>query len=301
LIGHVPFPQVLAAGVSKSYVRDAMEGPGRNLDEETRVEGEAGTYTAKLSQAWEIWGPNGGYLAAIALRAAVAEAAIPVVASVYCQFLRVARFDSVTARVEVLQRGRRSEAIRVRLVQDDKPVLEGLVRTALPGPGIEEEPPARMGVPGPEGLPTFDELYPKTGRQFAFWDNIEARILQPERFASPRPAIQRDWLEWYRFRPRATFDDPVVDCLRALVLIDTLGWPATWLKHPDTLFRAPSLDVAVFFHAPAGHSEWLLAEAASPIAKNGLVGTNGRVFDRGGRLVASGGAQLLCVPVPGLA
>jgi acyl-CoA thioesterase len=270
----------------------------RGLEEDTRVEGGGGVYTAKLSKNWEIWGPNGGYLAAIALRAATAEATIPVVATIYCQFLRVARFDDVNLHVHVLQRGKRSEALRVSMVQDGKPVLEAMVRTALPGAGIQEEPPARTGIPGPDGLPTLDELYPKTEPRLAFWENIEARVLIPERFAMRGSPIARDWLEWYRFRPAAIFEDPAVDCLRSLILIDTLGWPATWVKHPDTPFRAPSLDVAVFFHAPAAHSEWLLAESVCAIAKNGLVGTSGRVFDRDGRLIASGGAQLLSVPAP---
>jgi len=40
-----------------------------DFERETRVEGGGGRYRAALSQDWEIWGPNGGYLAAIALRA----------------------------------------------------------------------------------------------------------------------------------------------------------------------------------------------------------------------------------------
>ena len=35
---------------------------------DTAVEGSDGRYRARLSRDWEIWGPNGGYLAAIALR-----------------------------------------------------------------------------------------------------------------------------------------------------------------------------------------------------------------------------------------
>ena len=90
----------------------------------TRVEGGDGRYTAMVSPGWEIWGPNGGYMATLAMRAAAAEAQIKHPASLYCQFLRPARFERVEARVTVAHSGRRAEAIRVSLVQDDKPVLE---------------------------------------------------------------------------------------------------------------------------------------------------------------------------------
>ena len=80
------------------------------------------------------------------------------------------------------------------------------------------------------------------------------------------------------------------------MLIDTLSWPAVWLRHPEPAYIAPSLDVAVFFHRTAHHSPWLLAEQRSPIGDGGLISGTGVVFDRDGRLIASGGAQLLCVP-----
>ena len=41
-----------------------------DFDIDTRVEGSGGRYRANISREWEIWGPNGGYVAAIALRAA---------------------------------------------------------------------------------------------------------------------------------------------------------------------------------------------------------------------------------------
>ena len=45
-----------------------------NLADDSVVERvDDGRYTAKLSSDWEIWGPMGGYVAAVALRAAGAE------------------------------------------------------------------------------------------------------------------------------------------------------------------------------------------------------------------------------------
>ena len=43
----------------------------------------------------EIWGPSGGYLAALALRAAGLCAEIPRPASYYCHFLASPEFDEV--------------------------------------------------------------------------------------------------------------------------------------------------------------------------------------------------------------
>jgi hypothetical protein len=41
-----------------------------NLDDDTKLIGGEGLYTARLAPDWKIWGPNGGYVAAIALRGA---------------------------------------------------------------------------------------------------------------------------------------------------------------------------------------------------------------------------------------
>lgn len=274
-------------------------GSAEGLDIDTQVIGEKGVYTAKISPSWEIWGPNGGYMAAIAMRAAAKEANLPLPASFYCQFLRVARFDAVTANVQVVQNGRRSESIRVSLVQDDKPVLEGMLRTAVTGQGLEHEAYQAPPVPLPENLKSREELSWKLASRYPFWNNVEGRVTHPGYLVAERDPMPPHWLEWFRFRPRATFSDPFLDAARALVLIDTIGWPAVWLQHPSPRYLAPNLDVAAFFHAPLENSEWLLCEQESPVGRGGLVGIRSRIFDRKGRLVASGGAQLMCVPAPG--
>ena len=38
---------------------------------------------------------------------------------------------------------------------------------------------------------------------------------------------------FYRFRPRAHDEDPFVDAARAVILIDTFTWPATYGAHPS--------------------------------------------------------------------
>jgi hypothetical protein len=76
-----------------------------SLDEATRLDGDAGRYSIQLDDAWEIWGPSGGYLAAIALRAAGRCAEILRPASFYCHFLSSPAFAGVELAVETLKRG----------------------------------------------------------------------------------------------------------------------------------------------------------------------------------------------------
>ncbi len=275
-----------------------------DLAEDTRIEplGD-GRYRADVSRDWEIWGPNGGYMAAIALRAAGAEAAIDRPASFGAHFLSIARFEPVELAVDVLRRGRRAESLRVSIQQGERRVLEAWVRTAAEGEGLEHDRVAPPEVPEPEALRPIEELVPDDAPPpYPFWQNLESRPLEPERFDEPRderPPGDPHWREWYRFRPTATFDDPWVDAARALLLIDTLSWPAACQPHPNAPFQAPNVDVTTWFHRAAPESEWLLVDTKCDVAEAGLMGTHSRVFGRDGRLLASGGAQLLCARVPG--
>ena len=106
--------------------------------------------------------------------------------------------------------------------------------------------------------------------------------------------------EWQKFVPTATFDDPFVDAGRYVLFLDTLSWPAGAQPYPgpDREFMAPNLDVTAWFHRLAPESEWLLTDHDGPIAQNGLVGTHGRIWSQDRKLIASGGAQLMCIPSP---
>jgi acyl-CoA thioesterase-2 len=262
------------------------------------VEPEAGRFRARLSRDWEIWGPNGGYVAAIALRAAGGVARIPRPASLSGHFLSVAAFGPADVEVVPLRLGRRSESLRVSMRQHGRPFFEALVRTAADGPGLAHVHARAPDVPPPESLPDPASLRVDEGPRYAFWNNLDARVVHPERFQEPERARDPIWREWYRFTPRATFDDPFLDAGRSLLLIDTLSWPAACQPHPrDPGFQAPNLDVTAWFHALAPECEWLLADHVSPVAGGGLMGTAGQVWSRDGRLLATGGAQLFCVPV----
>jgi acyl-CoA thioesterase len=257
------------------------------LDEATRLEGENGRFSIRLDEAWEIWGPSGGYLAAIALRAAGRCAEIPRPASFYCHFLSAPAFDEVELRVELLKRGRRSEALTVAMTQQSKPVLQALVRTAADAPGYRHQ---ETEAPAVAPVDASTRIEPA---QYSFWNNVTWR--RPESAEATSVAVVRDWL---RFEPVSCFDDPFVDAARPLILLDTFGWPAVYERHRGADYTAPNLDICVNFHRSAAASAWLLIDHECPVADDGLLGVSGRVWSEDGQLLASGIAQLCCIPLP---
>jgi acyl-CoA thioesterase II len=272
-----------------------------DFDVDTAVTGGDGHYRATLSADWEIWGPNGGYVAAVALRAAGAESRFKRPASYSGSFLSVARFEPVDLRVEVLRASKTADVLRVSMTQDDRAIHEAMVWTVAEIGGLEHDDAPMPDVPPPAELASGDELRREVQRPtiFRFWDNIEDRPLDwvanwEER--EPDEPISRGWM---RFRPRATFDDPFVDAARSLLFVDTMGWPAAARAHRAPLaYIAPNIDVNVAFHRLEPTTEWLYVEATAPVAADALIGFRTRVWSETGRVVASGGGQLLCRPVP---
>lgn len=262
-----------------------------------------GCYTATLAEDWAIWGPNGGYIASIALRAAGAESVFARPATYSGQFLAAGRFEPVEIDVESVRRGRSAEALRVTIHQSGRTLLSAMVwtvpETEADAPGMEHDFAPMPDVPTVSELEESRVLTKRWGGEIhRFWANFErwSTRWRPPSERVPRPP---SFECWHRFVPRARFDCPYTDAARSLMLIDTNGWPAAQGPYTEEQpFIAPSLDVNVHFHRDARASELLLCQAEAPIATEGLIGTRSRVWDEGGRLVASGTSQLLVRPLP---
>jgi len=271
-----------------------------DLERDTTPSGADGRYTINICEDWRIWGPNGGYLAAIALRAAGLEARIKRPASIACHFLGVARYEPAQLLVTAIHRGRSSESLHVVMTQNGRPILQAMVRTAVDGPGVEHDVARMPEVPPPEALKSFlEHVTEPPGPAIPFWDNIESRIINVDRVLNDTDVFPPDLVEWYRFQPTPTFADPFADAARYTLLLDTFAWPAAGNAHPraERQYQAVNIDVVAWFHRPVPESEWLLCDYDSPIAHGGLVGAHGRIWSRDGRLIASGGAQCRSVPV----
>ena len=262
--------------------------PARQVDD--------GRYRATLSREWEIWGPMGGYVAAIALRAAGAATSQPNPAAFSCHYLGVARFEPVDIEVTTLKEGRAASSHRVSITQDGKAILEALVWSTADNEGLEHDETTPPDLPGPDELQSIQELVPEDAEPpFPFWLNFDAKPIhfeQPWPPEGPRPAT---WQEWLRFLPTATFDDPWADAARSVILVDLPSWPSAHRPHAwrQPPYMAPTLDLNVAFHRPTVDEPWLLCDGAAPVSTRGLFGWTARVWSPGGRLHASGGGQCL--------
>lgn len=269
-----------------------------NLQEDTAVVGSAGSYSAKVSPDWDFSMPNGGYLSALALRAAAAETDHKLPIAYYCHYLSPASSgDNAEFSVTTLRRSKRTHSMRVEMTQEDNCVLEAMVWSATPTGGVDFSEARMPEVPPHAELRTSEEIHAPDKAPFPFWDNLESKpVTWTERW-DEKPIMHPLWRVWNRFRPQATFDDPFVDAARSLILIDTMLWPAAALAREGPFpFVAPSMDLAVRFHRAAPASEWLLTSTESPVAVDGIIGGYAAVWSEAGDLMATGGQQMIARP-----
>ena len=250
---------------------------------DTQVESSApGRYRASLSPEWAVWGPNGGYVAAIALRAAMAASRLPRPASLHCHFLAVGDFAPVELRVDVMQGDRILLGATAWMVDD------GLR-------GFEHDFGEAPDVPAPDALSGYQDLAPdEYADWYPIWRSIEGR---PVRWRGP-PGAPR-WHTWLRFTDTG-IPDRAADAVRQTFWLDFPGWNATTSAHPWPFrFLTPNLDLTVQFHRFAPDREWILADGFVPLAADGMVGCVSRLWTEDGRLLATGTSKHLCRPNPG--
>jgi acyl-CoA thioesterase len=245
---------------------------------------------ATLSPDWAVWGPNGGYLAAIGLRAAMVRSRLPRPASFHCHFLAVGEFAPVEARIAVLGGGKRAESLRVDLVQGGRTLLASTTWMVNDGlHGYEHDVGVAPEVPGPHALKPYHELADNYAEWFPIWRSMEGRPLRWNQGTGP--PVSRTWLR-FTDTPIA---DREADALRQLFWLDFPGWNATTAAHGwPHAYLMPNLDLTVQFHRFAPDEDWMLADGYVPLASDGVVGCVSRLWSETGRLLATGTSKHIC-------
>jgi len=264
------------------------------LEAATRLTRTGDGYSVRLDPAWDIWGPAGGYIAAIALRAVGEQAEAghrPL--TLTGQFVSVARPGNVDVRAEVVKPGSTS-LHDVRLSQEGRPVFLAQIWTTARCEPSHPIAPAMPTVPAPETCIETHAFFAERGvAESPFWRNIEGRLVNPRWPDEPAASDPRQ-LRWMRYRDWAPSGDPFLEAMRSTLLIDIGVWPAHWHRLPQpATYVAPSLDLTVAFHEQIAAGEWLLSEADSDVSGGGTISGRVRIWSSDGRAIATGGGQCL--------
>jgi acyl-CoA thioesterase len=253
-----------------------------------------------LSDDWRIWTLNGGYVAAVALRAAGAVTELASPASMSLQLVRGAVAGPAEVAVRSVRRTRTAECLAVALDQGGARVFEAHVWAVTPGDGPEHDDAGDRPAGPPESYPTMAERVASRTvdgpppPQFPFWDNFEVRPIDWIEDWEHRPAGPAVAGDWLRFVPTPTFDDPFVDAGRVAVALDLYSFPSMVRAYSGRVdWISPNVDLHCTFHRPSSGSRWLLGRGRTPVSSAGTAGFSAEAWSDDGLLLGSGGGQML--------
>lgn len=252
----------------------------------------AGRYTASIDRGWWIErGPNGGYLAAIVLRAVLAE--VDDVArrprTMTLHYLRPPTEGPCEVAITVERAGRGLTTVSARLVQENRDCILALVALGIDRPGPELHDHGAPDVAPPADLPPRAEV-PVGAPDIPFRRrfDIQPAIGDPPLTSGPE-AIGGGWI-------RTADHDPVDDVL--LVAI-TDAWPPAIFSRLDVPVGVPTIELTVHFRgAPSGRPDWCLVRFRTLAAVAGYLEETGEVWSADGRLLAES-RQLAVLLAPG--
>ncbi|WP_225731356.1 MULTISPECIES: acyl-CoA thioesterase II [unclassified Nocardia] len=229
----------------------------------------------------------GGEIAAKAVAAAAgsigAEFAIH---SLHGYFVRPGDPESsIDFEVEAVRDGRTFALRHVVARQGDRDIFVMNASYHVGDKGVRHADPAPM-VPAPEAIARFGPAEPGHAWLSAIGldDNWEIRRI-PDGLtdsADGPHTRQQVWLRYTHPLP----DDPVLHSCALAYASDITLLGAALTRHNWVKMQTAALDYSIWFLRPCRIDDWLLYDEASPSADFGRAFTNGRVFDRDGRLVA---------------
>jgi acyl-CoA thioesterase len=238
-------------------------------------------FTVSIDPAWTIGSrPNGGYLLALATRAALAVSEQPHPLAVSAHFVAPPSPGPAALEVRRLHSGRSLANLRVTLSQEGQPRLEALVssgrleRGDRPDWAADSEPPEL--APVEECVRGQSEL--PGGVRVAILDHLDIR-LDPSTvgWLKGDPSGSLQMLGWVRFR-----DNRPPDPLALVQVVDAL--PPASFELGITRW-APTVGMSVYVRGlPA--DGWLRCVVRGKLLQGGWFDEDAEVWDEHGRLVA---------------
>ncbi len=239
-----------------------------------------GRYTATIDEGWWIErGPNGGYLAAIVLRAIVAEVddAARRPRTLTLHYLRPPGAGPCEVEVSVERAGRGLTTVTARLAQDGRDCILALAALGVDrrGPELHDHP--APPVERPDSLPARAAA-PVGAPDIPFRHRYDTRhALGAPPFTSGSAAETGGWI-------RPTDDQPVDDVLLAAL---TDAWPPAVFSRLELPVGVPTVELTVHFRGrPSGQPGWCLVRFRSLEATAGYLEETGEVWSEDGTLLA---------------
>lgn len=246
-----------------------------------------GTYHGEILPGWDIMGnADGGYLMAVAARAAADAADRPDPVSVTAHFMRPVGAGPVSLQAEVLRSGRRFSVVRVTMSAGE-PLLACLGTYG----SLEESGHVDRLESGPPDLPPPDDCIPVEPTETfppPFMGKVELR-LDPEDsvFATGVPSGKLRVRGWFRLR-----DDEPLDTMALLMATD--AFPPTIFNADLPIAWTPTLELTAHVRARP-RPGWLRCAFTTRFITGGFLEEDGELWDESGRLVAQS-RQLALVP-----
>ena len=251
------------------------------FDDDTAVTSVGGgAYSAEISTRWNVGDkPNGGYLLAIALRAAAAELPLPHPFTSTAHYLRAAQNGPALVDVEVVRAGRTHATAQARIIQNDVEIVRVLTTfgdlSTLDGPTIISTPPP--------DLPPVEECMQGRARLPS-----GGTIAIAERFET---AVDPSTLGWVLGKPTGNarvaawlrlVDGREPDPLSLSMVVDALPPPVFDLGAAGWV---PTIELTAHVRAlPA--PGWLREVATTRFLQGGYLEEDAEVWDSQGTLVA---------------
>jgi acyl-CoA thioesterase len=267
------------------------------FDRDTAVERVApGRYRARLDPAWWIIaGPNGGYMAAVMLRAIEATVgdAERLPRSLTVHYARRPEGEVVEIETNVERAGRSLTTVTARMVQGDRLLAHAVAALSRPRPGMALHH-ARM----PEVIP-LERAEPRESpsgtMKLAFHEQFDMRWAIPEKpWSGAETARSAAW---------ARLAEPrLPDAALVATLADALP-PAVFAvaREPGELGSVPTIDLTVHFRGPLPPpglepDEPLLIDFTTRVVSDGFLEEDGEIWTPDGRLLAQSRQLAILAP-----
>lgn len=261
-----------------------------------------GSYGAVLDRSWWIVaGPNGGYVAAVVLRAMVDAIDDPdrPVRSMTIQYLRPPAVGEVTISVTIERAGRTVSNVTARMIQDGKPVALALAAFGVDRDdtiGFDEtdglaEFFGDSPVPTPEQIPVSeldpDRDVPMRGHYDLRWvlgdlpfSAITTGSTGSASSGSDAPVRRRALCGgWLRPAEPVPIDEVVLAAMSD-------AWMPPVFSRAEVELAVPTVDLTIHFRAlPPDPLGFCFVFFDSPLASSGYIVEHGRILSPEGRLL----------------